>query len=271
MSDLTRDRLQKLDAFLLELNAVAAEVTLPPFRSDYLLEDKGSPGAYDPVTDADRGAEEAIRRLIAERYPEHGVIGEEHGADRPDAEFVWVVDPIDGTRAYVSGLPLWTTLIALRFQGSPVLGSIAQPYMREFYVGSPAIGSRLITPDGERKLEVRACPDLTHAIIATTDPAILTPPEFAAWTQVRAAARLARLGCDAYAYALVALGTIDLAVDTGLKSWDVEAAVPVIEGAGGLVCDWRGQRIGRNGGQFAAVGDPRVLKEALVALSRAAD
>jgi fructose-1,6-bisphosphatase/inositol monophosphatase family enzyme len=152
-----------------------------------------------------------------------------------------------------------------------VLGSIAQPYLREFYVGSPATGSRLITPDGDRRLEVRPCPDLTHAVISTTDPALFSGAEFGAWTQVRAAARLARLGCDAYAYALVALGAIDLAVDTGLKSWDVEAAVPVIEGAGGLVTDWRGQRIGRHGGQFAAAGDPRVLKEALVALRRSAE
>jgi histidinol phosphatase-like enzyme (inositol monophosphatase family) len=270
MPDLTRDRLQQLDAFLLELNAAAAEAVLPLFRSDHGLEDKGGAAGFDPVTEADRGAEAAIRRLIAERFPEHGVIGEEQGSDRPDAEFVWVVDPVDGTRAFVAGLPVWTTLIGLRFQGAPVLGSIAQPYLREFFIGSPALGSRMVTPDGERRLEVRACPELTEAVIATTDPQLFNGAELAAWTQVRAAARLARLGCDAYAYAMVALGTMDMVIESGLKSWDVEAAVPVIEGAGGLVCDWRGRRIGREGGQMAMAGDPRCLKEALTALSRAA-
>ena len=270
MADLTPDRLKTLDSFLLELNAVAAEVVLPLFRGDHGLEDKGGARGYDPVTEADRGAEAAVRRRVSERFPDHGFIGEEGGEDRPDAEFVWVVDPIDGTRAFVAGLPVWTTLIGLRFQGTPVLGSIAQPYLKEFFIGSPAAGSRLITPEGERRLEVRACPVLTEAVIATTDPDLFTGAELGAWTQVRAAARLARLGCDAYAYAMVALGRIDLVVESGLKAWDVEAAVPVIEGAGGFVCDWRGGRIGRHGGQMALAGDPRVLKEALVALRRAA-
>ena len=265
---LSPDRLRKLDAFILELSAEAAAVTLPAFREDGPVESKGSNG-YDPVTEADRGAEAAIRRLIAQRFPDHGVVGEEYGADRPDAEHVWVVDPIDGTRAFVAGLPLWTTLIALRFQGSPVLGVIGQPYLREFYVGSPALGSRLVAPDGERRLEVRVCDGLARAAIATTDPDLFTPSEFEAWTQVRRAARLVRLGCDAYAFAMVALGTLDLVVESGLKSWDVEAAVPLIEGAGGLLTDWSGQRLGREGGRVAAAGDPRVLRDALPGLRSA--
>ena len=241
---LSPDRLRKLDAFILELSAEAAAVTLPAFREDAPVESKGSNG-FDPVTEADRGAEAAIRRLIAERFPDHGVVGEEYGADRPDAEHVWVVDPIDGTRAFVAGLPLWTTLIALRFQGSPVLGVIGQPYLREFYVGSPALGSRLVTPDGERRLEVRVCDGLGRAAVATTDPDLFDPAELDAWTSVRRAARFARLGCDAYAFAMVALGSLDLVVESGLKTWDVEAAVPLIEGAGGLVTDWGGRRLGR--------------------------
>ena len=124
MADLTRDRLQALDSFLLELNAAAAEVVLPLFRGDHGLEDKGGARGYDPVTEADRGAEAAVRRRVSERFPDHGFIGEEGGEDRPDAEFVWVVDPIDGTRAFVAGLPVWTTLIGLRFQGTPVLLSL---------------------------------------------------------------------------------------------------------------------------------------------------
>src|ERR1700742_3772073 len=126
----------ELDAFLVELNRAAAGAILPLFRADHGLVDKGGAKGFDPVTEADKGAERAIRALIAERYPHHGVIGEEYGEDRPDAEWVWVLDPIDGTRAFISGLPVWTTLIALRHQGRPVVGAIGQSYIREVFLGS---------------------------------------------------------------------------------------------------------------------------------------
>lgn len=262
-------RLAELDAFLLALNRASGEVVLPLFRAAHNMVDKGK-AAFDPVTDADRGAEEVIRRLIAEHYPDHGVIGEEFGEDRPDAEFVWVLDPVDGTRAFVSGLPLWTTLIGLRFQGRPVLGSIGQPYLGEVFIGH-AGGSRLVTAAGETPLKVRPCAKLTEAMIATTDPeGCFNGAELGAWTQVRAAARVARLGCDAYAYAMVAQGTMDLVVEAGLKPWDIEAAIPVVEGAGGVVTDWRGEPVGADGGQIAIAGDRAVLDEALVALRRSA-
>ena len=267
---LNPDRLAELDAFLVDLNRAASGEILPLFRGDHGLEDKGGKRDFDPVTAADRGAEAAIRRLIGERYPGHGVIGEEYGEDRPRAEFVWVVDPIDGTRAFVAGLPLWTTLIGLRFQGRPVLGSIGQPFIGELFIGS-AQGSRLMSRGSSRPLAVRECPLLTQAVIATTDAeGCFNGAELGAWSQVRAAARIARFGCDAYAYAMVAAGKMDLVVEAGLKSWDVEAAVPVIEGAGGLVTDWRGQPIGREGGQMAIAGDRALLDEALTSLRRAA-
>lgn len=267
---LSADRLAELDAFLVELNRASAGVILPLFRGGHGLIDKGVGGVFDPVTEADRGAETAIRSLISQRYPDHGVIGEEHGEDRPDAEFVWVIDPVDGTRAFIAGLPLWTTLIGLRFQGRSVLGSMGQPYLGELYIGH-AGGSRLMSRGHERPLKVRACPRLTGAIISTTDPqGCFDGAELAAWTQVRAAARLARLGLDAYAYCMVAAGTMDLVIEAGLKSWDVEAAIPVILGAGGLVTDWRGQPIGPDGGQMAIAGDRACLDEALVALKRSA-
>lgn len=267
---LSADRLARLDAFLIDLNRAAAQVILPLFRADHGMENKTPEATYDPVTDADKGAEEAIRRLIAQTFPEHGVIGEEHGEDRPDAEFVWVLDPVDGTRAFVAGLPLWTTLIALRHEGAPVLGSIGQSFLDEIYIGH-AGGSRLISKAGESPLKVRPCPLLTEAIIATTDPeGCFNGAELGAWRQVRAAARLARTGCDAYAYAMVAAGTMDLVIEADLKSWDVEAAVPVLEGAGGFVTDWKGNPIGRHGGQMAIAGDRACLEEALVALKRSA-
>jgi histidinol phosphatase-like enzyme (inositol monophosphatase family) len=261
----------ELDAFLVELNRAAAGAILPLFRSDHGLTDKGGAvlgdgsGGFDPVTEADKGAERAIRALISQRYPDHGVIGEEYGDDRPDAEFVWVLDPIDGTRACIAGLPVWTTLIGLRHNGTPVLGSIGQPYLGEIYIGH-AGGSRLMSRGTSRPLKVRACPGLSSALIATTDPVIFQGAERQAWNAVRAAARLARLGCDAYAYAMVAAGTIDLVLEAGLKSWDIDAAIPVIAGAGGLTTDWQGAAVGPHGGRVAIAGDRACLDEALVAL-----
>ena len=270
---LTAEQMSRLEDLILELNHAAAQVALPLFRADHGMEDKGgAPGlnVFDPVTAADRGAEAAIRALIAQRFPDHGVIGEEYGEDRPDAEFVWVLDPIDGTRAFISGLPLWCVLIGLRHQGRPVLGSIAQPYLDEIYMGH-AGGSRLIARGETRPLKVRSCPLLTQATISTTDPeACFDGAELGAWTQVRAASRLARLGLDAYGYAMVAAGSIDMVIEAGLKAWDIDAAIPVIEGAGGLVTDWRGQPVGAHGGQVVLAGDPACLDEALVALRRSA-
>ncbi len=258
--------LVELDAFLVELNRAAAGAILPLFRANHGLIDKGGAEGFDPVTEADKGAERAIRKLISERYPDHGVIGEEYGEDRPDAEFVWVLDPVDGTRAFIAGLPLWTTLIGLRFQGKPVLGSIGQSFLDELYIGH-AGGSRLMTRGENRPLKVRPCPTLSSALIATTDPAIFQGPEREAWRAVRAGAKLARLGCDAYAYAMVAAGTIDLVIETRLKAWDIDAAIPIIAGAGGLTTDWSGAPVGPHGGRIAIAGDRACLNEALAALS----
>jgi histidinol phosphatase-like enzyme (inositol monophosphatase family) len=267
---LSPSRLAELDRFLLELNRAAAHVILPLFRGDHGLSNKLGPGAFDPVTEADRGAERVIRQLIEHRYPTHGVIGEEFGEDRPEAEFVWVVDPVDGTRAFIAGLPLWCVLIGLRWQGRPVLGSIGQPFLDETYIGSAA-GSRLVARGAERPLKVRPCAGLGEAIIATTDvEGCLQGAERQAWSAVRRRSRLARFGCDAYAYAMVASGTMDLVIEAGLKSWDIEAAIPVIEGAGGLVTDWRGQPVGRHGGQIAIAGDRACLDAALEDLIPAA-
>ena len=269
MPALADSRLADLDRFLLELNRAAADVILPLFRGEHGLSNKLEDG-FDPVTEADKGAERAIRKLISERFPDHGVIGEEYGRDRDDAEFVWVLDPVDGTRAFIAGLPLWCVLIGLRWQGKPVLGSIGQPFLDEIYLGH-AGGSRLVSRGTERPLKVRACPKLAAAIIATTDPeGCFSGPELAAWTQVRRASRLARLGCDAYAYAMVAAGTMDMVLEAGLKAWDIDAAIPVVEGAGGVVTDWRGEPVGPEGGQIAIAGDRACLEQALVALRRAA-
>jgi len=256
---------EPLEAFILELAAAAADIALPLFRLRGLDEiNKGNVSradvAFDPVTEADKGAERAIRALIKARYPEHGIIGEEYGSENPDADYVWVLDPIDGTRAFISGLPLWTTLIGLRYRGRPVLGVISQPFLKEVFLGSPR-GSRLITPQGETPLRVRECASLPQAVLATTDPHLYTGDEEAAFNAVRKAAKLIRYGCDAYAFAMVAQGTMDAALETGLKAWDIDAIIPVIENAGGTVCDWTGEPVGPYGGQVIAAGSPTVLSE----------
>ena len=255
------------EAFALELARVAADVTLPLFRTGAAAEDKGLPGAFDPVTEADRGAEAAMRRLIEARFPDHGVVGEEYGADRPDAEFVWVLDPVDGTRAFVAGLPLWTTLIGLTHQGRPVVGAVAQPWLDEVFLGGPS-GARCVARGAATPIATRPCPKLNDAVISTTDPDIFTGAELGAWRQVRATARLARLGCDAYAYAMLASGHIDLVAETGLKPWDWTALVALIEAAGGRVTDWLGQTP-HDDGRILAVGDAALTDQALLTLRRA--
>ena len=255
------DRLAEFESFALELGWAAATAILPLFRVNVGIDDKGGEAGFDPVTAADRGAEQAIRKAIAGRYPEHGVIGEEEGDDRPDAEFVWVLDPIDGTRAFISGLPLWTTLIGLRYQGAPVVGLIGQPYLDEMFVGS-ARGSRLCRNTHETLLRVRPCAGLSGALSATTDPSLFKGDEAAAFERLRKSVRLTRYGCDAYAYAMVAAGAMDLVIETGLKSWDVEAAVPLLAGAGGEVTDWEGCPVGREGGRVLIAGDRRTINEA---------
>ena len=257
----------EFEAFALELARAAADASLPLFRAGAGYEDKNAGGVCDPVTQADRDAEAAMRRLIAERFPDHGVVGEEWGEDRPDAEHVWVLDPVDGTRAFVAGLPLWTTLIGLKVAGRPTVGVVAQPYLDETFLGGPS-GARLVRGGRETALRTRACPRLNDAVIATTDPDIFTGAERGAWTQVRAAARLARLGCDAYAYAMVAAGHVDLVAETGLKPWDWTALIPLVEAAGGRVTDWLGESPSGDG-RILAVGDAALIDQALVTLKRA--
>ncbi|MHB8284914.1 MAG: histidinol-phosphatase [Caulobacteraceae bacterium] len=269
---LSPDQLSRFETFAVDLARAAGAAIKPLFRADHGLENKGAAsGVFDPVTAADKNAEAAIRAAIAQSFPDHGVIGEEYGEDRPDAEFVWVLDPIDGTRAFISGIPLWTTLIALRCQERPIVGLIAQPHLDEIFVGS-AQGSRLLRQGETRSIHVRPCAGLSQATLGSTDPlAYFNGPEQAVFTDVRNAAKLTRLGGDAYFFALVALGTMDIVIEpSALKAWDIEAAIPLVEGAGGYATDWRGQPPGAKGGQVVYAGDRACLDEALERLAPAA-
>jgi histidinol phosphatase-like enzyme (inositol monophosphatase family) len=254
-----------LEDFSVELCGAAAKVAVPIFRSGCGHEDKGAGSGFDPVTEADRGAEAAIRRLIAARFPDHGVIGEEYGEDRPDADFVWVLDPVDGTRAFISGLPLWTTLIGLRHEGRLAMGAVGAPALGEVFVGGPT-GARLFRDGTSEAIRTRACPTLAEATISTTDPILFDAAQRRGWDALRAASRLARLGCDGYAYALVACGRMDAVAETGLKPWDWSAPAALVRAAGGLATDWTG---GEPGGEsiLLAVGDPGLAEAARALLN----
>jgi myo-inositol-1(or 4)-monophosphatase len=253
-------------AFVERLAQVSGEVILPFFRSAIGAEDKSRGGVFDPVTEADRGAEAAMRRLIGQTFPAHGVVGEEYGADRADAEYVWVLDPIDGTKSFISGLPTWGTLIGLMHNGRPVYGMMSQPFTRERYFGDGARARvRMLTPArGEapptewttRTLRARACAELAQATVMTTSPALIKDDgDRAAYVRVEREARLVRYGADCYAYCALAAGFVDLVIETNLKPHDVVALVPIVEGAGGVMTTWDGEPAAK-GGRILAAGDP---------------
>lgn len=259
-------------AFARRLADAAAAAIRPHFRNLQAVDEKTGGGYtnFDPVTEADRAAEQAMRALVAAERPEDGITGEEFGETESASGWRWYFDPVDGTRAFVAGLPLWTTLIALADpEGVPVLGLIDQPVVGERYIGWPG-GASLETSSGSMPLSVSSNPDLRTATIATTDPFIFTPPEQGAWNHLRSAARISRYGLDAYAYARLAGGTIDLVAESGLRAWDVAALIPVVRGAGGLATDWRGETP-KLGGQIVCAASEGILEQALLALRRAAD
>ncbi len=254
-------------AFADRLADAAREIIRPYFRKRIAVTDKGEAGFYDPVTEADKRAEETLRELIRTHYPEDGILGEEFGEVPGTSGYRWVLDPIDGTRAFIAGQPLWGTLIALEHQGQPVLGVLEQPFLRERFVGTG--GQTLFShPGGTFPLRTRTCASLADAVICTTHPMLhFGETEREQYFRVERACRLSRYGGDCYAYALIAMGFVDLVIETDLKRWDVAAIIPIITGAGGVVSDWRGDPI-TGEGNIVAAGDARVHAEAVKILRR---
>ncbi len=262
------DDIRALVPFACRLADAARAAILPLFRTAAAAAENKLADGYDPVTEADRAAERAIRELIEAERPEDGINGEEYGVKTGSNDLVWYLDPIDGTRAFVAGLTSWTTLIGLAVSDRPVLGIIDQPWLDERYVG--AGGEAWLEARGVRTpLKTSGCARLTEAVLSTTDYFILTPPERGAFEHLRATARLTRYGLDAYAYARLAAGTIDMVAESGLKAHDVAALFPVIEGAGGVVTDWSGKPA-KLGGQIVAASSQAVLDQALISLRRSA-
>ena len=249
-----------LDAYLSlasELADAAGRAIRPYFRVPLQVDDKAD---LSPVTAADRAAEAAMRQLIAARFPGHGIIGEEYGPDRADAEFVWVLDPIDGTKSFISGVPLFGTLIALAQRGRPILGIIDQPILRERWIGAEG---RQTTFNGA-PISCRVCPDLAVATVFATSPDMFPGSDAGAFARVAHAAKLVRYGADCYAYGLLAHGFIDLVIEASLKPYDFSAMLPIVAGAGGVASDGQGAPLSlASDGRVLVAGDRRAHEAAL--------
>ncbi|GGA13033.1 inositol monophosphatase family protein [Neptunicoccus cionae] len=218
-------------------------------------------GDFDPVTVADRLIEQKMRELLAEHRPQDSILGEEFAAYEGSSGLTWVLDPIDGTRGFISGTPTWGVLIAVGPEDGPLIGMIDQPFTSERFVGTPQF-AQLQHPSGDRPLEVRKLVDLQDAILFTTFPEIGTKQEQAAFNRVRDRVKLARYGMDCYSYGLLAAGQIDLVVEAQLNAYDIQGPLAVIQAAGGIVTNWQGGPA-HNGGQVIAAGDPTLHAAAL--------
>ncbi|MBF9032480.1 histidinol-phosphatase [Rhodobacterales bacterium HKCCE3408] len=246
--------------------ADAARVeTLRHFRATGLATDNKDAAGFDPVTEADRASEAAMRAILAARRPDDGIRGEEE-ADRPSRSgLTWIIDPIDGTRGFISGTPTWGVLIAVSAGEGPLFGLIDQPYIGERFEGGLGI-AQLTGPHGTRPLGVRGTGDLSEAVLFTTFPEIGTPDDRRAFEAVRDRVRLTRYGMDCYAYALLAAGQVDLVIEAGLNAYDIAAPIAVIEAAGGIVTDWSGGPV-HEGGRALAAATPALHAAALALLS----
>ena len=237
----------------------AQGVILKHFRQPLDVEGKSDDS---PVTIADRNAESAMRDLINTTYPDHGIVGEEHGSENLDAEFVWALDPIDGTRSFISGHAIFGTLVALLRNNQPVMGILAMPVLGERWVG--ATGHKTLFKDfrGTTQATTRDCAKLSDATIATTSPHLFKEDEFPKFDRVRQNTRMPLYGGDCYNYGLVSSGLIDLTVEAGMGVYDFLAQVPILTGAGGIMTDWEGNALGMHSdGKVIAAGDARVHQE----------
>lgn len=252
-----------LDALLNTAHSLAnaaSKVTLAHFRTHSTADHKGG-SAFDPVTAADRGAEAAMRDIISRKYPTHGIAGEEYGSSNEGADFVWTLDPIDGTRAFIMGLPLWGTLIGLQHLGKPVLGIMDQPFTGErFWNDGDSAWYR--GPKSLQRCKTRPCAGLSQAFLAATTPDMFDGEDEAAFNRLAKAVRMRRFGGDCYLYCMLALGHVDIVVEAKLKPFDIVPLIPIVEKAGGAVSQWESEDVPPNG-RYIACGDPALLEAAL--------
>lgn len=248
--------------FFEELAEAAARETLPRFRSALIVENKAQATGFDPVTEADRAAERVIRALIEKRFPDHGIQGEEADDKPGNSRYAWIIDPIDGTRSFMSGMPTWGTLIGLLDDDVPRFGMMSQPYVGERFIGGDGT-AELVTADGTSHISCRPAPGVNDATLFATSPDMFSAgPEREAFDRLAARTRLARFGADCYGYCLLAAGHVDLVVEASLAYHDIAPLIPIVEAAGGVVSDWSGAPV-RSGGQVVAAASDELLTAAL--------
>lgn len=265
MNSLSANEIAQIVEVAHVLADAARVATLQHFRAEGLTADNKEALRFDPVTVADRLSEERMRAVLAVQRPHDGILGEEFGTVEGTSGLTWVLDPIDGTRGYLSGTPTWGVLISIRDATGPIYGIIDQPYIRERFEGG--FGRALVTgPMGVKQLRARGPRPLSEAIVFSTFPEVGTPLQAAAFHRVALKARLTRYGMDCYAYALIAAGQIDLVIEAGLQAYDVQAPIAVIQAAGGMVTDWQGKPA-HDGGQILAAANPEIHAEALALLN----
>lgn len=251
--------------FMQRLAAAAAEQTLPRFRMAGLTSDNKYQTGFDPVTEADREAERAIRALISAEFADHGIVGEEYGIENGDSRHLWVIDPIDGTRSFISGMPLWGTLVGFMEDGEAVAGMMSQPFIGELFFAD-AEGCFYEGPNGTRQLAVRPTRTLADATLCTTTPALFDGAARNAYDRLEAKVQLSRYSADCYAYAMLAAGTVDLVIETGLQPYDIIAMVPIIRQAGGIITTWDGGAP-EQAGDIVAAATPELHQAALEILN----
>ena len=257
------------------LSRIARGITLPRFADPQGVENKASGSDYDPVTQADIDAEDALRAAILKVFPDDSIEGEERPDHSGTNGFSWTLDPIDGTRAFVARVPVWSTLIALSHQGDPVLGMIDLPALDTRYIGRTDATERRAwverQTDSKNKLQTKACSEIRDGILGCTAPfGMFRPGELAAFKIIGAGTKFMRLGLDALGYGLLAEGRMDIILEAGMKPCDVRALIPIVEGAGGRLTNWEGGSA-VDGGRVVAVGDPGLLPELYTYLGRALD
>jgi histidinol-phosphatase len=256
----------ELEDFALELARTSGRIAEAHFRRAFTIENKSADG-FDPVTSADRAIEAVLRARIIERYPDHGIVAEEEGERAASSEYTWFIDPIDGTRSFMSGSPLWGTLVGLTRRGIPLFGLLCQPILEEIFFGGPS-GSWLIKADRRERLRARRCTTLANAVLAATHPDMFAGAAAEAFRSLQSKCLLNRFGGDCYNYVMVASGFVDLVVEAQLKPFDIVPLIPVLERAGCVVTDWQGHPP-LGGGQVVAAATPQLHAAALAVLSAA--
>jgi myo-inositol-1(or 4)-monophosphatase len=253
---------EKLIAFANRLADASGAVIRPYFRQRIDVAHKPGKGVFDPVTEADKGGERAIRAIIERERPEDGILGEEYGERPGQSGLRWVLDPVDGTRGFITGRHEWGSLIALEMDEVPVLGIIDQPVLGERFIG---VNGRSLLVEGEKRtpLKVRECAQIKDAILCATDPSqYFSQPQQAAFARVKSSVRMTRYCGDCYLFAMLAMGFIDIVIEANFNRWDIAALIPIVEGAGGVITSWDGGDC-RDGKTILASGDKRLHEEAI--------